>query len=43
MKTDLVNNLANEVSCQLQYYKNFHLAHKKNIKNLLILVSTIFV
>ena len=41
MKTDLVNNLANEASIQLHYYKNLHLAHKKFNKFLLTLISTI--
>ena len=43
MKTELVNNIANEAIYQLEYYKNFYLAHKKNNKILLILLSTIFI
>ena len=31
MKTELVNNIANEAIYQLQYYKNLYLAHKKII------------
>ena len=29
MKTEIVNNVANEAKYQLQYYKNLYLAHKK--------------
>ena len=29
MKTELVNNIANEAIYQLQYYKNLYLAQKK--------------
>ena len=43
MKTDLVNNKAQEAIHQLKYYKNLYLAHKKIIKILLILFSTIFI
>ena len=36
MKTELVNNIANEAIYQLQYYKIIYLAHKKINKILLI-------
>ena len=29
MKTEIVNNIANEAIYQLQYYKNLYLARKK--------------
>ena len=38
MKTELVNNIANEAIYQLQYYKNLYHSHKKINKILLILV-----
>ena len=41
MKTELVNNIANEAIYQLQYYINLYLAHKKVIKLFLMLFSTI--
>ena len=43
MKTELVNNIANEAIYQLQYYKNLYLTHKKNYKIFLILFSTVFI
>ena len=43
MKTEMVNNLANEAIYQLQYYKNLYLTHKKINKILLILLITIFI
>ena len=43
MKTELVNNIANEAIYQLRYYKNLYLAHKKINKILLILFSTIII
>ena len=36
MKTELVNNIANEAIYQLQYYKKLYLAHKKITKILLL-------
>ena len=36
MKTELVNNIANEAIYQLQYYKKLYLTHKKVKKILLI-------
>ena len=43
MRTELVNNIANEAIYQLQYYKNLYFTHKEIIKILLILFSTIIV
>ena len=43
MKTDLVNNIANEPKYQLKYYKNLYLAHKKINKIYLILFITIII
>ena len=43
MKTELVNNIANEGVYQLQYYKKLYLAHKKVNKILLIFVITIII
>ena len=43
MKTELVNNIANEGIYQLKYYKNLYLTNKKINKILLILVLTIFI
>ena len=43
MKTELVNNIANEAIYQLQYYKNLYLRHKKHNKILLIVFSTIII
>ena len=42
MKTELVNNIANE-AIYLQYFKNLYLAHKKINKILLILFSTLII
>ena len=41
MKTENVNNIANEAIYQLKYYKNLYLAHKKINKIFLILFITI--
>ena len=41
MKTELVNNIANEAIYQLQYYKKLYLAHKKINKIILLFFSTI--
>ena len=43
MKTELVNNIANEAIYQLEYYKNLYLTHKKVNKILLILLITIII
>ena len=43
MKTELVNNIANEAIYQLEYYKNLYLVHKKVNKMLLIIISTLFI
>ena len=43
MKTELVNNMANEGLYQLQYYKNLYLTHKKINKKILILFMTIII
>ena len=43
MKTELVNDIANEGTYQLQYYKNLYLVYKKNNKILLILLITIII
>ena len=43
MKTEIVNNLADEAIYQLQYYKNLYLTHKKINKILLILFLTIII
>ena len=43
MKTELVNNIANEAIYQLKYYKNLYLAHKKINKIFLILFTTIII
>ena len=37
MKTEVVNNIANEAIYHLQYYKNLYLTHKKINKIFLIL------
>ena len=37
MRTELVNNIANEAIYQLQYYKSLYLAHRKINKILLII------
>ena len=41
MRTEVVNNIANEAIYQLQYYKNLYLTHKKINKILLILFITL--
>ena len=43
MRTEVVNNLADEAIYQLQYYKNLYLVYKKINKILLILLITIIV
>ena len=43
MKTELVNNIANEAIYQLEYYKNLYLVHKKLNKILLIKISILFI
>ena len=43
MKTEIVNDIANEGIYQLKYYKNLYLAHKKINKILLILLITIII
>ena len=39
MRTEIVNNMANEGIFQLQYYKNLYLVHKKINKLLLLIIS----
>ena len=43
MRTEVVNNLANEAIYQLKYYKNLYLIHKKVDKIFLILFNLIFI
>ena len=43
MKTELVNDIANEAIYQLQYYKILYHSHKKINKMFLILLITIFI
>ena len=43
MKTEIVNNIANEAIYQLQHYKNLYLTHKKISKIFLILFITIII
>ena len=43
MRTEVVNNLANEAIYQLKYYKSLYLIHKKVNKIFLILFTTIFI
>ena len=43
MKTEIVNNIANEAIYQLQYYKKLYHTHKKVNKILLIIISTLFI
>ena len=43
MRTEVVNNLANEAVYQLQNYKNLYLTHKKINKIFLILISTLII
>ena len=39
MRTEIVNNMANEGIFQLQYYKKLYLVHKKINKLLLLIIS----
>ena len=43
MKTELVNNIANEGIYQLKYYKILYLTHKKINKILLVIISILFI
>ena len=43
MKTELVNNIANEGIYQLQYYKNLYQTHKKINKLLLLIILILFI
>ena len=43
MRTELVNNLANEAIYQLEYYKKLYLTHKKINKIFLILFTIIII
>ena len=43
MKTEIVNNIANEAIYQLENYKNLYLVHEKVNKILLIIISTLFI
>ena len=43
MKTEIVNNIANEAIYQLQYYEILYLTHKKINKIFLILFITIII
>ena len=43
MKTEIINNIANEALYQLQYYKKLYLVHKTVNKILLIIISTLFI
>ena len=43
MKTEIVNNIANEAIYQLQYYKNLYLVHKKINKLLLLIISILMI
>ena len=42
MKTELINNIANGGIYQLEYYKNFYLAHKK-INNIFLILFSILI
>ena len=43
MKTEIVNNIANEAIYQLQYYKNLYLTHEKiNKISLILFITKIF-
>ena len=42
MRTEVVNNLADEAIYQIQYYKKLNLTHKK-LKIFLILFSNLFI
>ena len=41
MKTELVNNIANEAIYQLEYYKKLYLTHKKINKIFLVVFITL--
>ena len=43
MKTEVVNNIANEGIYQLRYYKNLYHSHKKINKMFLILFIILFI
>ena len=43
MRTEVVNNLADEAINQLEYYKNLYLVYRKINNILLILLITIFI
>ena len=43
MRTEVVNNLADEAIYQLQYYRKLYLVYKKINKILLILLITIII
>ena len=43
MKTEFVNNIANEAIHQLNYCKNLYLTHKKINKIFSILFTTLFI
>ena len=43
MRTEVVNNLANEVIYQLEYYKKLYFTHKKINKIFLILFTIIII
>ena len=43
MKTEIINNIANEAVYQLKYYKKLYLAYKKNTKILLKISSKIII
>ena len=43
MKTEIVNNIANEAIYQLQYYKNLYHSYKKINKIFLILFSILII
>ena len=43
MRTEIVNNIANEGINQLEYYKNLYLVYKKFNKILLILISRLII
>ena len=43
MKTELVNNIANEAIYQLHYYKSLYLTHKNINKIMLIVFTTIMI
>ena len=43
MRTEVVNNLADEAIYQLKYYKNLYLTYKNGNKIFLILFTTIII